>query len=243
MKVCIGIVCIGRTYISEFERLFKPSVEEYCNRWGYELNVFTDFLDPNIKHPAAISYQKALIPSHESMKSYDRVVVLDADIHIASDAPPIHLVELYGKIGIVNEKSQISSEELVTLQTLGFLESDYYKKYGFDLESDLYLNTGLMICDPKLHAEFLKSVYAIYIENIAKHKNPFHFEQASIGHELIKNNMFMCILNKWNYICSFDKYVKGNNQFYFLHFAGMKGNYKETTLRRYLAAHATKSVG
>jgi hypothetical protein len=242
MKVCIGIICIGRTYISEFERLFKPSVQEYCNRWGYELKVFTDFLDSNIKHPSAISYQKALIPSHESMKDYDLVVILDADIYIASDAPPIHTIELYGKIGIVDERDQVSSQELVTLQERGFLESDYYKQYGFDLQSNLYLNSGLMVCSPLLHGDFLKSVYSTYVQKTVKHTIPYHFEQSSIGYELIQNNMFMCIPNEWNYICRFESYFGKYNRFYFLHFAGLKGHAKDVALRTYLAAHAAKRV-
>lgn len=242
MKVCIGIICIGRTYIAEFERLFKPSVEEYCNRWGYDLKVFTEFLDSKIKHPSAISYQKALIPSHESMNSYDLVVVLDADIYIASDAPPIHTVELSGKIGIVDERDQVSSQELVALQERGFLGSDYYKQYGFDLQSDLYLNSGLMVCSPLLHGDFLKSVYSTYIQKTVKHTNPYHLEQSSIGYELIRNNMFTCIPKEWNCICRFESYLGKYNRFYFLHFAGLKGNVKDISLRTYLAAHAAKSV-
>jgi hypothetical protein len=242
MKVCIGIICIGRTYIAEFERLFKPSVEQYCNRWGYDLKVFTDFLDSKIKHPSAISYQKALIPSHEFIKSYDLVVILDADIYIASDAPPIHTIELYGKIGIVDERDQVSSQELVTLQERGFLESDYYKQYGFDLQSNLYLNSGLMVCSPLLHGDFLKSVYSTYVQKTVKHTNPYHLEQSSIGYELIRNNMFTCIPKEWNCICRFESHLGKYSRFYFLHFAGLKGNVKDISLRTYLAAHAAKSV-
>lgn len=242
MNVCIGIICIGRTYIAEFERLFKPSVQEYCNKWGYDLKVFTDFLDSKIKHPSAISYQKALIPSHESMKSYDLVVVLDADIYIGKDSPPIHMVDLSGKIGIVDERTQASSQELIIFQARGMLEPDYYKNYSFDLRSDLYLNTGLMVCSPSLHGDFLKSVYSTYIEKTLKHTTPYHFEQSSIGYELIRNNMFMCIPKEWNCICRFDSYLGKYTLFYFLHFAGMKGNVKDIALRTYLAAHAAQSL-
>jgi len=165
MKVCFGVICIGKPYIEEFERLFKPSLVEYTSKYGYDLKIFTDFLDSETKETSLISFQKALVPSHESLKDYDLVIVIDADIYITKNAPPIHQFNLQGKIGIVNEIQQLSPQELAFLQAKIGIPDDpieYYKKSGFDLQTNLYLNSGLLLCSPK-QGTFLKDVYYKYV--------------------------------------------------------------------------------
>lgn len=238
MKVCLGVISIGRTYLEEFEKLFKPSVSAYCQRNGYDLKVFTDYLDPTRKHPDTISFQKCLVPSF--LTEYDLVVVLDADIYIHSYTTPIHFLDTCDKIGIVDEVYQSTPENYTRLINSGFADSakDYYQKAGFELNTDKILNTGVILCKPSLHADYLRSIYETYVDASIRHPRGFHYEQSCIGYTLQKDSTFVLIPNCWNHIFVHSQLnrVPVLHQ-YFIHFAGMRGSARESALAR----HTVKS--
>lgn len=233
MKVCIGIISVGRSYLAEFERLFKPSVSAYCARNGYDLKVFTDFLDPIRKHPDTISFQKCLVP--DQLRDYDLVVILDADIYIEPHAPPIHLLELSGKIGIVDEIAQSTPAAYQHMVNLGFADhaKKYYSLVGFDIDTTKMLNTGLMLCQPAKHADYLKAIYEKYVDKSVGHQRGFHYEQACIGCDLQKDEMFELIPNVWNFLYIHAQLTRESIRCYFLHFAGMRGSEREVALTRH----------
>ena len=235
MKVCFGIISIGKSYLEEFERLFKPSVESYCKLYGYDLKVFTEFLDPTHKQPDTISFQKCLVPSF--LMDYDLVVVLDADIYIHNYTPPIHLVELGDKIGIVNEVAQSATEEYQRLVNVGFADNatDYYRKVELDLHTDKILNTGLIVCNPKLHASYLKSIYEKYVDKSIGHPRGFHYEQACIGYDVQKDDMYTLLPSMWNWIYVHSQMTNQPIRAYFVHFAGLRGSQREAALSRHTA--------
>lgn len=233
MKVCLAVVCIGDSYIHEFNSLFKKSLEEYCSSHGYDLKVFTGYLDDLHRHPSAISFQKALVPSHESLQEYDRVAVIDADIYMMKNSPPLPLTD---KIGIVNEFGQIDDNDVRHLRsTIGIPDypTEYYAKCGFEVGDNVVLNTGLMICKPREHGQFLKDVYFTYIGNSINHPRGFHYEQSCIGYELIKNQMYTLIPNEWNTIYLFSSVLNRTvKTCYGIHFAGMRGSQRANEVRR-----------
>lgn len=234
MKVCFGVICIGKSYLEEFERLFKPSVSAYCQKYGYDLKIFTDFLDPKRKHPHTISFQKCLVP--DQLREYDRVVILDADICIQPYiSPPIHTLLLNNKIGIVNEVNQSNSDNYTRLHQIGLVDyaTDYYAKVGIQLETSKILNTGLMICNPAIHADYLKNIYEKYVDKSIGHPRGFHYEQACIGYEIQKDEMFTLISSSWNYIYVHAQITGQPIQCYFLHFAGLGGTIRESALSRH----------
>lgn len=238
MKVCVGIISIGKSYNEEFERLFKPSVSSYCSKYGYDLKVFTNFLDFNRKHPDTISFQKCLVPSF--LIDYDLVLVLDADIYIESNAPAIHFHELHNKIGIVNEVTQSTATGYELMKNVGFADypEDYYKLAGFELKTNEILNTGMILCNPKLHSEYLKSIYEKYVDKSIGHPRKFHYEQGCIGYELQKDQTYTVIPNAWNFIYLHSQITKEPIQAFFLHLAGMRGSEREVALSR----HGFKSL-
>lgn len=233
MKVCVGVIAIGERYLAEFESLFKPSVSAYCARNGYDLKVFTDFLDSSRTHPDTISFQKCLVP--DKLRQYDLVVVLDADIYIEPHAPPIHTFELNDKIGIVNEITQSSFDKYQIMVRSHFADNaiEYYKKAGFDLKTDKILNTGVMLCRPFAHAEFLKHIYEKYVDRSIGHPRGFHYEQACIGYELQTHKPYQIISNLWNFIYIHTHMTGDPVHSYFLHFAGLRGHQRETALARH----------
>lgn len=230
MRVCIGIICIGQRYLSDFEATFKPSVIKYAQKHGYDVKIFTDFLDSAHKHPDSISFQKCLVP--QALSEYDIVVVMDADIWISESAPPIPTCE---KIGIVNEAGQFPPE-VYSLITFVSQPTEYYSLGGFDLSTDKILNTGFIVCRPTHHAKFLADVYAKYIDTSANHPRKFHYEQACIGYELQSQSQFELISNQWNSISCFYTFLKipYPKDVYGLHFAGMGGSTRSSELNRYL---------
>ena len=232
MRVCFGIISIGKKYLEEFERLFKPSVLAYCNKYKYDLKIFTDYLDPIRTHPDTISFQKCLVPSF--LMNYDIVVILDADIYINMFVEPIDTLELYGKIGIVNEVEQSTPEAYSLMVDHGFADipTYYYKKADFDIETDKILNTGLMICRPDIHADYLKSIYEKYVNKSIGHPRGFHYEQSCIGYELQKDDMFTLIPNVWNFIYIHAEMTKSPIYCNFVHYAGLRGDTKQNALTR-----------
>ncbi len=238
MKVCFGIISIGRVYLEEFERLFKPSVAAYCQKHGYDLKVFTDFLDSSHKHADTISFQKCLVPSF--LMDYDLVVVLDADIYIHENTPPIHTIDLSGKIGIVNEVAQSTPEAYSMMVKSGFADTGtvYYSRVCLSLDTEMILNTGVIVCSPASHAGYLKGIYEKYVEKSIKHPRGFHYEQGCIGYELQKDKMYTLLPCVWNWIYIHSQLTGQPIHAYFVHFAGMRGSGREVALAR----HTTKSL-
>ena len=230
MKVCFGVISIGESYLAEFERLFKPSVSAYCSRNGYDLKIFTEFLDSKRNHLDTISFQKCLVP--DKLRDYDLVVVLDADIYIEKHAPPIHNLELNGKIGIVDEVRQTTPKKYQVMVASHFADNpiEYYKKAELELDTDKILNTGVIICSPKNHADYFKTIYEKYVDKSIGHPRGFHYEQACIGYEMQVDNAFNLISNLWNFIFIHTYMTLDPVHSYFLHFAGLRGNQREHAL-------------
>ncbi len=99
MKTAVCTLVVG----DRFERLFDQYVldgwQKYCARHGYELIVFRRLLKalPG-KSP---SWQKLFILEQPELKGFQKIVWLDADIIIKSDAPPIEVPS--GRLGYVQE--------------------------------------------------------------------------------------------------------------------------------------------
>ena len=239
MKVCVGIVCIGESYIQEFEETFKPSVVKYAQRHGYDLRIFTDFLDKEHTHHECISFQKCLVPA--ALSEYDTVIVMDADIWMTDSAPQIPTCE---KIGIVDELTQVHMSLYNSLWWTSSAE-EYYKLGDVPIQTDKLLNTGFMICHPSSHASFLKDVYFKYIDKSVGHPRKFHYEQACIGYELQTQQMFQALPNAWNMIYAVNRIGKISfpQDVYGMHFAGVNPVYiRRLELKSYLSTQAPKSL-
>jgi hypothetical protein len=225
MKVCFGIISIGKDYLEEFERLFKPSVSAYCQKYGYDLKIFTDYIDSSRIHPGTISFQKCLVA--DQLREYDLVVVLDADIYIENYAPPIHELQLNEKIGIVDEVALSSPEKYDQLNKIGFVDqaTQYYAKANLEIDTRHILNTGVILCNPAKHADYLKTIYETYVDKSIGHPRGFHYEQSCIGYELQKDESYTLISNSWNFIYIHSELLHlPKSNCYFLHFAGIKSN-------------------
>jgi hypothetical protein len=238
MKVVLVVIAIGEKYLEHYNRIFRPSHEAYAIRCGYHFRLITEYLDPNLAHKDAVTFNKILVCSQPWSSEYDYIIVVDADIVINPKAPSLHLAYNYGdKIGIVDEFSQPTP--IARLELERFYETNYYSgsDYYYNvlhlyIETDKVLNTGVMIFQPLKHRKFLEWIYNTYSSYAVGHRSGFHFEQASIGYEFQLADVYLILDNKWNAIWTlesslniynakdFDNLNKYASSNYFIHFVG-----------------------
>ncbi len=229
-KVCLVVNVVGEKYMDQYERIFKKSQENYARKCGYDYKIISEVIG-KINNPQMICLSKQLICSQDWAKSYDFIIVVDADIYINIDSPPIHLSCLNtDKIGMVNEITQPTREMRALWQKACGYETTthtYFLRSGYDFSEDILFNGGLLVLQPSKHAEFTKTIYDKYCDKQVDHPCGIHFEQATINYEYFKSDMIFELPHKWNAIwavqkpflkdCSLMDFVKFQ---YFTHFAG-----------------------
>ena len=206
-RVQLVVISIGDKNLAQYNRVFRRSHEKYAERHGYDFKVFREHLDQtdyklnNISLP----FQKHLV----SDLAYDFVIFIDSDILINAKSPAIHSSADFGdKLGIADEYSQPSSESRLRIQkTKGWETSGtaYYKLCDFDLQTNIVLNSGVLVIQPKKHKEFLERVYRTYLPLAIKSKRGAHCEQTALGYELQKSQKHFVLSNKWNAIWALQK--------------------------------------
>jgi hypothetical protein len=199
VKCAIATVAIGENHQSTYTAIFKPSVKRYVERHGYDLLVFNDYIGgDNFRDPGLITFMKMLVPYHEAVQGYDRLMVLDVDILISAKTPPFHTLDLGVNIGVVDEWCQPSREERVRFQVINGLERsarEYYRRAGFALESESLINSGMFICAPHMHGSFFRDIVARHTETQRGHPRG---EQPMFGYELQSKNLAHLLPIAWN---------------------------------------------
>lgn len=228
-KVLLATIAIGDKYVQQYNLLFRSSHENYAKKHGYDFKVVTEYLDKNLCHVDAITFNKILVCSQEWSKQYDYIVLVDADVLININSLPIHKsIDFENCIGIVNEYSQPTSEIRLKIQDVMGWESnarEYYKLAQLNIDTKMVFNTGVMVFQPKIHSEFLDNIYNAYVSKSINHPRKYHYEQSCIGYELQKQRKYKLLDNKWNIIWSLYKMTGAHleevfKQNYFIHFAG-----------------------
>lgn len=206
-RVQLVVISIGDKNLAQYNRVFRRSHEKYAERHGYDFKVFREHLDQSDYKLNNISlpFQKHLV----SDSSYDFVIFIDSDILINTRSPAIHDSEDFGdKLGIADEYSQPSSKSRLRIQkTKGWETSGtaYYKLCDLDLQTNIVLNSGVLVIQPKKHKEFLQRVYKTYLPLAIKSKRGAHCEQTALGYELQRSQKHFVLSNKWNAIWALQK--------------------------------------
>jgi hypothetical protein len=244
MKVLLTVIAITPSYLATYNNIFRESHELYAKKHSYDFRVVEHMLDYTVNHTSAFSYQKVMVCCQDWSSKYDYIVCIDGDIFINPDSPAIHLcIDFQDKIGIVDEKSQPSVDSREKYDGTG---TEYYKKAGIDLNTRMELNTGVMVFQPKLHGNFLKSIFDKYVKGCMTTNIGFQYEQATVGYELIVNDMYVLIPNKFNALWGISKYMSETSDItmecffrsnYFIHFAGNVDWYEVPgVLHKYLSS-------
>jgi len=230
-RVLLVAIAIGDRYLQHYNSIFRPSHEAYAKKCGYEFKVVTDYLDPQFRSKEAITFNKILVCSQPWSNNYDYIIVVDADILINPNSPPVNSAYVYGnKIGMVDEYSQPTPAIHREIQIYnGFEETatDYYMLHAKrHIKTEHILNTGLMVLQPAHHKKLLEEIYNKYSRGAVESKSGYHYEQSCVGYSIQLENAYFIMDNKWNAIWCLES-IMGNttlNDFvkrnYFTHFVG-----------------------
>lgn len=157
-KIAIVSLSVGER---EFSKTTKKVLQEYCNRYGYNLCYFDKILDPNyyIVWQKILAVQKTL-----KNKKYDYVVWIDDDILIT------------------NFKYRI--EDFISLTNKDIVMSrDLRGDHGYNQ----YINSGIFILkNNKTSRNFMKDVIDNYGIYNGRFKNKYEYDQSVINYMFFK---------------------------------------------------------
>lgn len=240
MKVAIVLMIIGEEYMIKFDTIFRKNLEAYCEKYGYELIVLDRELPGCARSGRKFFWQRMLLPSLYS--DYDYVVSMDSDLYINPNAPAIPFEEIpEGKIAGVNERKYLGNYEWrEAVQTRNGWEKDgkeWYMRNGYKRDFHDHLNGGLVIYQPKHHADMFKK---LYYDNVEEYMRFHQDDQFIISLFAMDNNIMHWLDERFNRIWTFwreilypdfdslpeDHKRKFVNQFielnYFSHFTGRR---------------------
>jgi len=230
MNNLLVTMAIGEAYYSQYKNLFYPSQLNYAKKHNYDFKVITKRLPNTSIHSDTISFDKILLFNQAYSSDYDKIIFIDADIFINPDSPPIHDLVDHNSIGVIDEWSQPTSEKRISIQsTMNWEKSctEYYALAGFDLNTTIGINTGVIVANPKLYGSFFQDIHQIYNIHSINHPRHFHFEQSAIGYCIQKSNKAQYLDNRFNAIYAIHKIYNKNlticeftKDNYFIHLAG-----------------------
>lgn len=228
MKVAIVIFVVGEKYINNF-KIFEQNIKNYCKKYEYDFILLTELIFPETdNHHKKFYWQRMLIP--DKFNQYDFVVSMDSDIYINPNAPPLPLNEIpIGKVAAVNERKYFGNyewRENIQIK-MGWEKTgkDWYKLSGEIKDYHDHINGGLVIYQPKYHAQIFKDLYH---NNIAHFMNYHQDDQSILSSFLIDNDMIHWLDERFNRIWFFWKEILYPN------FSNLSSYDKYKTIRNFI---------
>jgi hypothetical protein len=207
-KIAIVIFIIGDEYRKTFESIFKPNIENYCKKYGYDLHILDKLIreEPNIPRKKFF-WQRLLVPSQ--YMEYDYVVSMDSDIFINKHAPPLPIEEIpIGKVAAVNERKYFNNYEWRQYIQVKYgwepTGQHWHALSGYDRPYDDHINCGMIIYQPKYHAE---PITKLYEDNIDNYMNFYQDDQSVLSVFLIDNDMIHWLDERYNRLWFFWKQI------------------------------------
>ena len=207
--VLVSLVA-GEAYRESFVRWYLPSWQRYCERHGFDLFLLDAPIDRNVALSVkSIHWQKLLVPSLPNLKGYDRLVWLDADI-LVNDAlaPDVARGVPEDRIGVVDATGWMTERDdvfnhygrFILLDALAMTATrgrygkdaarlvvadmtiaDMYRLKGLVPPCDRFVNTGVFVCSPRRHGDFLFDVYLRYERDL------WDFENSAMSWEILRS--------------------------------------------------------
>lgn len=208
-RVLLVTLAIGEKYSTLYNQLFRRSHEAYAARHAYDFRVVTEFLDPDNCHPGLITMQKFLVAGQPWSAEYEYVVFIDADTILSDTAPPIHLATPFGDcVGMVDEYSQPTRAERLERHRQAGWEltgKEFYALCEIDYDSEIVLNSGLIVLQPAKHAALMQEIYDTYFQRQMHHPRGAIYEQTVLGYELLRREKVVLLPPTWNSLWNFYK--------------------------------------
>jgi len=200
---------VGEEYADLFN-IVKYSWKKYADKCNADLIIVNDYLDYSSLKGRSPIWQKLLLVNTQKLKKYKTVCYLDSDIYINSESPSIFDNDISDKIGVVRHESifypnneiihnkrhlevwDVANRDPVIAGKIINLFKTYYSNYGLKLDDELKFNAGVLLFNPQLHGTFFENIYYKYINDA------FDQDQTAINYELITNNIYQEIDNRFN---------------------------------------------
>lgn len=203
MAKALATVLIGDRYVQEWQRWFRPSWEAYAQRHGYEIVVFTDYIDKTPRaQERSRNWQKLLILETEELSRFEHVVWLDSDVMVNFHrAPCIVGAHDSDLVGLVSDRLQTweNSERhdnvlrrIVPLDGRPATFAEQYRLAELPAGVEDYSNTGVMVLR-RHHREVLRHVYDQYRETAGSAK-----EETPLSYHLYKNELVKPLDSRFN---------------------------------------------
>ncbi len=85
--------------------------------------------------------------------------------------------------------------------------SEYYELCQITFDTEFVFNTGVLVFQPRKHADFCRDIYNKYKHNQLIHPRGFHYEQAAVNYEYQKKNKLIPIPSEWNSLGNIHKFA------------------------------------
>lgn len=205
----VATICIGDDYWDVWRGLCQNNWIDYCDKFNLDLIVVRTPLDQSEsakrRSPA---WQKLLLLSQPWSREYERIVWLDSDIVISPWAPDIVAATPNpARIGVVESGSQLSEAERHIYLERSYkvaLEPDkanlawsihtrnQFEGAGITQEAVTMYNTGVLVLDPRAHADLFFSVYE-------KQTQSRLYEQPHLSLEIHNRKIAQLISSRFNW--------------------------------------------
>lgn len=212
MKIAFVVFVIGDKYINNFNSYFKNNLELYCKKYNYELIILSELLrQENNMDNKKFYWQRLLIA--DKFREYDFVVSIDSDIYINVNSPEFPFKEIpEGKVAAVNERKYLGCYELreKIQQQMNWEKTgkDWHALSGEIRDYNDHINGGLVVYQPKYHAD---KMLKLYNDNIGNYMKYHQDDQSILSLYFIDNDMIYWLDERFNRIWFFWKYIKHPN--------------------------------
>jgi hypothetical protein len=193
-----------------YDSLFLPTIKAYCKKHNYDYIEINEPFDKDIRimnSKPGICMQRLLICSQPWSSQYDYIVMFDSDILVnVNQAPDIIEGIPEGKIGAVCERKLFKLEFSQKVWSrwrpdLPQNGEEYYKKYGYPEGFQNQLNGGVMVYQPKHHAEFLSNLYKKYTPDILNGNRQLNdYDQDILSYHIQKEGLIHWLDERWNMV-------------------------------------------
>jgi len=213
----IATLLIGDAYIKVFNEYFRKDWTAYCSRYDIDLVIIEAPLDTSERaSKRSPAWQKCIIHQHPSLKRYDQIAWVDADIKIRRNAPNIFNGIPIEKIGATDEYATPTPEDHYAIlknnydkwDQLGvkyirnLTPQEYHENFGLKGTWSNVVQTGVFVYSPKIHSEILERVYNNYED---KGHASWNYEMRPLSHEMISSGNVQWLSPKFNMVWNYYK--------------------------------------
>jgi hypothetical protein len=212
MRTAIVTIAIGAEHEAYWWRHCRHNWQSYADRCGYDLiPIHKPLDDSNRAAGRSPAWQKLLVLRLEIAGKYDRIVLLDSDIVINRDAPPIVPLVPLPAIGAVISGGAIHPAlRNMFLRRTGVPGCQYASRKPDDRISrdharnyytaagltpfDRIINTGVLVLASDYHSDLCERIYALDVPETRS------YEQIHLSHAILSAGLLHELDARWNWV-------------------------------------------